>query len=131
MSKFGVKQSDFSKGLTVTGSLLVSGSVVAPNLTGSLLGTASFATTSSFAISASQAISASNSHLLDGYHSSAFPRLNIINTFTQDQQVLISGSKEIGTFEGDTFFILDNNTNAEIGLSNTLSDFNGPYTAGI
>lgn len=84
--------------------------------------------TSSLAVSSSYA---SSSHLLDGYHASIFPRLNITNTFTADQQVLISGSKEIGTFEGDTFFILDNGTNAEIGLSNALSDFDGPYTAGI
>jgi hypothetical protein len=123
MAKFGIKQTDFSNGLVVTGSLLSSGSFtltgsanVTGGITGSLLGTASYA---------------SNSNLLDGYHSSAFPRLNIINTFTADQQILISGSKEIGTFEGDTFFILDNNTNAEIGLSNALSDFNGPYSAGI
>ncbi len=131
MSKFGVKQSDFSKGLTVTGSLVISGSqtvtgsIIASNFTGSLLGTSSFAT------SASQATSASNAHLLDGYHSSAFPRLALSNTFTADQQVFISSSKLIGTFEGDTFYILDNITNAEIGLSNALSDFNGPYTAGI
>jgi hypothetical protein len=132
MAKFGVKQSDFSKGLTVTGSLVISGSQTitgsitsTTGFTGSLLGTSSFAT------SASQATSASNAHLLDGYHSSAFPRLAISNTFTADQQVLISGSKEIGTFEGDTFFILDTVSNAEIGLSNALSDFDGPYTAGI
>ena len=122
MAKFGVKQSDFSKGLIVTGSLalsgsqVVTGSVIASNFTGSLLGTSSYA---------------ANSHKLDGYESSAFPRLAISNTFTQDQQILISGSKEIGTFEGDTFFILDNTTNAEIGLSNAISDFDGPYTAGI
>ena len=82
--------------------------------------------TSSLAISSSQAISASNSHLLDGYHSSAFPRLSITNTFTADQQVLISGNYEIGTFEGDTFFILDNVSGSEIGLSNKLSHFDGP-----
>ena len=49
MAKFGVKQSDFSRGLTITGSLLVSGSqtitgsVTSTNgFTGSLLGTASY-----------------------------------------------------------------------------------------
>jgi len=126
MAKFGVKQSDFSKGLTVTGSLVISGS---QTVTGSIASTTGF--TGSLLGTSSYAVSASNSHLLDGYHSSAFPRLAISNTFTADQQILISGSKEIGTFEGDTFFILDNGTNAEIGLSNALSDFDGPYTAGI
>jgi hypothetical protein len=122
MAKFGVKQSDFSKGLTVTGSLVISGSqtvtgsVVASSFTGSLRGTAS---------------EALNSENLGGYNHVLYPRLNKFNTFTEDQQVLISGSKEIGTFEGDTFFILDNITNAEIGLSNALSDFDGPYTSGI
>lgn len=54
MSKFGVKQSDFSKGLTITGSLVVSGSQTitgsitsTTGFTGSLLGTASFALTAS------------------------------------------------------------------------------------
>jgi hypothetical protein len=49
MAKFGVKQSDFSRGLTITGSLLVSGSQTITGsvtstggFTGSLLGTASY-----------------------------------------------------------------------------------------
>ena len=59
MAKFGIKQSDFSKGLTITGSLLVSGSysltgnqittgsiIVTNGITGSLFGTASYASNS-------------------------------------------------------------------------------------
>ena len=83
--------------------------------------------TSSIAISSSLAVSASfasSSHMLDGYHSSVFPRLNVVNTFTRDQQI-VSGSYNIGTFEADTFFILDTTNNAEIGLSNKLSHFDG------
>lgn len=83
-----------------------------------------------FAISASEALTSSFAHTLDGYHSSVFPRLNIINTFTKDLQVL-TGSHSAGTFEGDTFFIYDLEDNAEIGISNHLSDFDGPYRAGI
>jgi len=93
--------------------------------------TASYASrslSSSYAISASFA---SQSHLLDGYHSSVFAKLNTTNTFTQDLQVIISGSKSIGIFEGDTFFILDFSNNREVGLSNALSDFDGPYNTGI
>jgi len=55
MAKFGIKQSDFSKGLTITGSLLVSGSQTVTGsvtsttgFTGSLFGTSSFALTASY-----------------------------------------------------------------------------------
>ena len=101
--------------------------------------TSSYSVSSSYALSSSYTISssfASSSHLLDGYHSSVFARKNAFNTFTQDQHIILttpSSSYEIGTYEGDTFFILDNTNGAEIGLSNKLSHFEPGHddTAGI
>lgn len=93
--------------------------------------TASFSTSSSYALFSLSSSFASSSHTLDGYHSSVFPRLNVLNTFTRDQQI-VSGSNNIGTFEADTFFIYDTIDNAEIGLSNHLEHFvSGSNRAGI
>lgn len=88
--------------------------------------------TASKAISSSYATFASSSHMLDGYHSSAFPRLNILNTFTQDIQVVVSSSHNAGTYEGDTLFLLDLSDGSEIGFSNHLEHFiSGSDRAGI
>lgn len=73
---------------------------------------------------------ASNSENLGGYNHTNYPRLNLINTFTKDQQI-VTGSHAAGTYEGDTFYLLDLITNTEIGLSNHLDHFDGPYLTGI
>jgi trimeric autotransporter adhesin len=57
---------NYTNGLTVTGSLRISGSVIATNFTGSLFGTASFATSASFAqnaVSSSYPIAVTGSNL--------------------------------------------------------------------
>ena len=88
--------------------------------------------TASKAISSSYATFASSSHMLDGHPSSQYPRLNIINTFTQDLQVVVSSSHNAGTYEGDTLFLLDLTDGSEIGFSNHLDHFiSGSDRAGI
>lgn len=87
--------------------------------------------TASKAISSSYATFASQSHLLDGFHSSAFAKLNSVNIFTQDLEVVVGGTHSAGVYEGDTLFILDLEDNAELGLSCHLSNFDGPYRAGM
>ena len=88
--------------------------------------------TASKAISSSYATFASSSHMLDGHPSSQYPRLNVLNTFTQDIQVIVSGTHNAGTYEGDTLFLLDLADGSEIGFSNHLEDFiSGSNRAGI
>jgi len=85
--------------------------------------------TSSKAISSSYATFASQSYLLDGYHASQFAKLNSVNTFTRDFEVVIGGIQSAGIYEGDTFFLLDLSDNSEIGLSNHLEHFISGSTA--
>lgn len=88
--------------------------------------------TASFSVSASAAVLASSSNLLDGLHSSAFAKLDAYNIFTRDIVIISASAFEIGTYEADTFYILDELSGSEIGFSNKLSHFDGPNeTAGI
>jgi hypothetical protein len=73
----------------ISGSQRITGSLNAPNITGSLLGTASFAVSSSFAQNAQTASYANNANLLDGIDSTRFATTGS-NTFTSNQ--IISGT---------------------------------------
>jgi hypothetical protein len=145
MAKFGVKQSDFSRGLTITGSLLVSGSqtitgsITSTNgFTGSLLGTASQAVSSSFAATASLA---PNYTLTSTFVSASASFDNRITSTSGSLAILSSSYRQDSASFDDR--ITDNSSSISIlsgsfeNLSSSFVDLNltqiasGSYTASV
>jgi hypothetical protein len=94
------------KGLIVSGSTLISGSIVATSFTGSLFGTSSWAVSSSQAISASRAVS--SSYATNALSASYAPSSTVINNNTNNY--VITGTGTNGTLNGEANLTFDGTT---------------------
>ena len=94
------------KGLIVSGSTLISGSIVATSFTGSLFGTSSWAVSSSQAISASRAVS--SSYATNALSASYAPSSTTINNNTNNYVITATGTN--GTLNGEVNLTFDGTT---------------------
>ena len=94
------------KGLIVSGSTLISGSIIATSFTGSLFGTSSWAVSSSQAISASRAVS--SSYATNALSASYAPSSTTINNNTNNYVITATGTN--GTLNGEVNLTFDGTT---------------------
>ena len=116
-SKVGIgKESALNGILDVSGSVTVTGSVIATSFTGSLLGTASLATTASYVLNAvSASFATTASYVLNAVSASFASTASSVNPLNQN--VVITGSLTVIT--GSSIELQVTNTGVKIGNAST------------